>query len=129
MWGKNIWVGATELMVYFRGHQANGPGMGHWNTKGIQAEDTQISEIKAVGNRCEVVKTSQVFKRAKVGSIISLPNKFDDLTGKSQKRVLGILRRECYVAMQRVMDWCKFGMKIMKYILETPAGAEIRARF
>ena len=72
-------------MLYFIRHQANG--------QVIQAEDTQISENKAVGNRSEVVKTSQVFKRAKVEGIegtLSLPNKLDDLTGKAQKRVLGI---------------------------------------
>lgn len=65
-----------------------------------------------MGNGCEVVKTSQVFKRAKVGGIestLSLPNKLDDLADEAQKSVRHFREATCCVAMKTSAVWRKFG--------------------
>lgn len=65
-----------------------------------------------MGNRCEVGKTSQVFKRAEVGGIectLSLPNKVDDLAGEVQKSVRHFRERACCMAMETATVWYKFG--------------------
>ena len=87
-----------------------------------------------MGNGCEVVKTSQVFKRAKVGGIestLSLPNKLDDLADEAQKSVRHLRETTCCVAMKHLQCGINLGMRIMKYILGTPGKKKkaIIARF